>query len=176
MNKLTTAALVLTLIFFTGCASLLVSVNDQIPAAGSIKLAPGAEISILPVTLKEGIEKEIAGTGFTTDAFREAVRNEIAKELTAKGIKPVSAESAETNSIKLQVTRLEKGIGFFRWFTFFGLGDSYLTVNATLVTPEGKREIIAEKNGQIQGMSQMSDQTKANIEYVATALASAMSK
>jgi hypothetical protein len=168
--------LVLSAFFSAGCASLLVSVNDQIPAAEGIKLAAGADISILPVTLKEGIENEVTGTGYTADAFKEAVRNELAKELSSKGIKAVTAASAETNSITLQVTRLEKGIGFFRWFPLFGLGDSYLTVNATLVTAEGKREIIAEKNGQIQGMSQMSDQTKANIEYVATALASALSK
>lgn len=176
MNKFLLSLLIVISVFAGGCASLMVSVNDRDESAKEIKIAAGSEVNILPPTLKEGLEKEIASAGFTNDSFKETLRKEVIKELTSRGIKPVSVETAESNYIQLHVTRLERGIGFFRWFSFFGLGDSFLTVNVTMVLPEGKREIVAEKNGQIHGSSQMGDQTNDNIEYVATAVSSKITK
>ncbi len=165
-------------IFFVlaGCASLLVSVNDQDERTKEIKIAAGKEINVLLPTVKEGLKKEIASAGYTNDSFKESIRKELMKALTARGVKPISTDIETSNSIKLNVTRLDRGIGFFRWIPLFGLGDSFLTVNVTLSTSEGKREIVAEKNGQIGGMSQMGDQTKDNIEYVVTAIASKLTK
>lgn len=163
-------------LFLTGCASLMVSVNDKDESTKEIKLASGSTVNVLLPTIKEELSKEIASAGFTNASFKEEIRKTLIKELTSRGIKAVSADAAESNYISMNVYRFERGIGFFRWFTFFGLGDSFLSVNVTLSIPEGKRELVAEKNGQITGTSQMGDQTMDNIDYVATAVSSKITK
>ena len=150
----------------------MVVVNDKDESTKEVKLTAGSEINVILPTIKEDLKSEIASAGYTNDSFKEAIRNELNKELTSRGIKPISVEKAETNYIKIDVVRFDRGIGFFRFIPIFGLGNSFLSVNVTISISEGKREIEAQKLGQISGMSQMGDQTKDNIEYVATAVAS----
>lgn len=167
---------VLAAFALTGCSSLMVSVNDVDESAASLKTESGKELGVAMPTLMEGLEEEIADAGYNGATFTESIRAAVMKELESHGVKPVPAGDASPNTLTLRVTRFERGIGFFRLVPLFGLGDSYLTIHAVLRLPEGKREIVAEKVGQITGTSQMGDQTDDNISFVSTAIASRLTK
>jgi hypothetical protein len=102
--------------------------------------------------------------------FAGRLRQHIVEQLKEEG---VTADDHSDTKIEVKVTRYEAGCGFCRgFFPVFGLGDSYVDGEATLVTTDAKRTLKIEKTGQASGMAEMGDQTDTNMDYFAKVLAS----
>ena len=149
----------------TGCASLMMHVTDVDDAHADLQLKKGDAASVAPPSVDLVVEDKKEGTELAAK-----LRRNIVAQLKEVG---VATDDHSETKIVVKVTKYETGCGFCRgFFPLFGLGNSFVDGEATLVTPEGKRILKIEKTGQATGMAEMGDQTDTNVEYFAKVLAS----
>lgn len=144
-----------------GCGSLMMHVTEPGDGQSHLRLQKGNSVAVVRPNVDVVVE-EIDEPG----PFARDLRGHIVAELKDNGVETVEGSPYV---LRVKVTRYETGCGFCRgFFPLFGLGDSALDGEVVLEGPEGQRTLILEKTGQMSGMSQMGDQTEANMEYFAT--------
>ena len=149
----------------SGCASLMMHVTDVDDAHASVHLKKGDAVAVSAPSVEIVIEDKKEGADFSS-----RLREHMVSELKGQG---VTSDDHSDTKILVKVTKYETGCGFCRgFFPLFGLGNSAVEGEATLVTAEGKRILKIEKTGQTSGLAEMGDQTDTNMEYFAKVLAS----
>src|SRR5690242_11118074 len=135
----------------SGCASLMMHVTDVDDAHASLRLKKGDTVAVAAPSVDGLIEDKQEAAEFAGQ-----LRQHIVAELKEEG---VTADDHSDTKIQVKVTRYETGCGFCRgFFPVFGLGDSYVDGEASLVTTNAKRTLKIEKTGQASGMAEMGDQ------------------
>ena len=149
----------------SGCASLMMHVTDVDDAHASLHLKKGDTVAVVAPSVEAVIDDKQEATEFSGQ-----LRQHIVAELKGEG---VTVDDHSDAKLQVKVTRYETGCGFCRgFFPLFGLGNSYVDGEASLVTTNAKRTLKIEKTGQASGMAEMGDQTDTNMEYFAKVLAS----
>jgi hypothetical protein len=149
----------------TGCASLMMHVTDVDDAHADLQLKKGDSANVPSPSVDLVVEDKKEGSELASK-----LRSRIVAQLKDEGI---STDDHSETKIVVKITKYETGCGFCRgFFPVFGLGDSFVDGEASLVTPSGKRTLKIEKTGQATGMGEMGDQTDTNMDYFAKVLAS----
>jgi len=164
-NSLRTLGFVGVLLACSGCASLMMRVADADDGHASMHLKKGDAVAVSAPSVDGVIEDKKEGAEFATK-----LRQHIVAELKEEG---VATDDHSNTKLEVKITKYETGCGFCRgFFPVFGLGNSFVDGQATLVMADGKRTLLINKTGQASGMAEMGDQTDTNMEYFAKVLAS----
>jgi len=168
---------VLPLLFVTGCAGLMMSVDERSGSDANVSLAPGATVAVSSPTVADGLDGVVSKSFGSGAEFARELQKAMIAALVANGVAAVAGDSAAGGTLAIHITEFSSGSGAARvWLSGSGVGDSALEGEASLTTPAGKRLLEIRKTGSMSGASQGGDQTRDNIAYFATALAEAIVK
>ena len=169
--------LVLPLLFVTGCAGLMMSVDERSGSDANVVLAPGAAVAVSSPTVASGLDGVVSESFGSGAEFAREMQKAVIAALAAKGVAAVAADSAPGGTLAIHITEFSSGSGAARvWLSGSGIGDSAFEGEASLTTPAGKRLLEIRKTGSTSGTTQGGDQTRDNIVYFAAALAEAIVK
>ncbi|MFT7464868.1 MAG: hypothetical protein ACI9EF_003228 [Pseudohongiellaceae bacterium] len=127
----------LPLLLVTGCAGLMMSVDERSGSNANVTLAPGAVVAVSSPTVANGLDGVVSESFGSGAEFALDLQKAMIAALVANGVPAVAGDSAAGGTLAIHITEFSSGSGAARvWLSGSGVGDSALEGEASLIPPQ----------------------------------------